>query len=192
MTTACDRMTLAGLGVVIALGLSGVARAQTGPERVDAGTSDVGPLSESLRMLPVDLRVSDDFENVYRVTDANGDERFIRRQGALVAVFPRSEYIPTGFGPMAAIPAGTWFRIGEPLDVTGGGGSHSAIASRQRIDRRVGQRPASVVDARSPRSTSTSSRKDAARSGEAPTPWRSERARGVAISRLLASAASSD
>lgn len=80
---------------------------------VEQGVGDVGALSTSLRQAPADLRVASDFERVYR-----GDDGMLFRQdGALVASFPESEYVPTRRGTQTVIPAGTVFSIGPPMRV---------------------------------------------------------------------------
>lgn len=83
----------------------------TEPERVVQGSEDVSP---NARAQWVDLRVDVDggqsFGAVYRVE--NG---FMRSQGALRAIFPRSlPMSPRLDLSAAAIPAGTMWQIGEP------------------------------------------------------------------------------
>ncbi len=103
-----------GLGVLL-LG-AGVAGAQ--PKRVEQGIADAGPMSASLRVAPVDLRSPIGFEAVYRLSEVDvfGRETvsYMRKHGAITAVFPHSVYVPTEAGLVPQIPAGTVFRIGEP------------------------------------------------------------------------------
>ena len=77
--------------------------------RVDPVVGDTDPLRMSLRELSVDLRLSDDFSNVYQLPDGH----FARRSGGLTAIFPRSSYAPVNGGAIAEIPAGTVFYIGD-------------------------------------------------------------------------------
>lgn len=78
---------------------------------VEQGVGDVGVLSTSLRQAPTDLRVASDFERVYRGEDG----MLFRQDGALVATFSESEYVPTRRGVQTVIPAGTVFSIGPPM-----------------------------------------------------------------------------
>lgn len=89
-----------------------VARAQpTPPVRpIDAGVADVGPLAQSLRITPIDLRKPTRFDAVY---PAQGDQ-LMRIDGGLRAVFPRSVYRASPRGAVAMIPPGTVFYIGDP------------------------------------------------------------------------------
>jgi len=90
--------------------------AQPQPTRVEQGVGDVDPARSSLRALSRDLRAPTGFESVYRFdrVDAFGNvqRNFMRIDGATYAVFPRSQYITTPAGTVAAIPAGTMFYIG--------------------------------------------------------------------------------
>lgn len=82
---------------------------------VDQGTSDLGALNTSNRLIPVDLRQPLDFGRLYEAPDDSG--RLMRVSGALSAVFPRSEYEASAGFVFPVIPAGTEFFIG-PMPVT--------------------------------------------------------------------------
>ncbi len=75
---------------------------------VDEGVEDVGALNGSLRSFSPGLHQSNDFSRVYQVP---GSTNFMRAQGALYAVYPRSVYASNG---SAAVPPGTVFYIGDP------------------------------------------------------------------------------
>ncbi len=91
---------------------------------VDQGFADRGPLSTSQRAMPVDLRVGTNFDKVYELDGkpklfgggSDTTDYYMRMNGALVAVFPRSSYTRAGNGlERVDIPAGTVFSIGGPL-----------------------------------------------------------------------------
>lgn len=82
-------------------------------DRAEPGTEDMGVLSESLRLMPLDLRIADDWGDLYRIESDYGT-LYARRAGAVTAVFPQSNYVDLGFGAMPTIPADTVFVIGEP------------------------------------------------------------------------------
>lgn len=83
------------------------ARPAAEPGRpVEPGVGD-RPMGAGGRVLPGDLRLPTGFERLYETPDG-----FVRQDGALQAVFPRSLYVNTRFGPMPVIPPGTVFRIG--------------------------------------------------------------------------------
>ncbi|HLO41933.1 MAG TPA: hypothetical protein VK176_12985 [Phycisphaerales bacterium] len=95
--------------------------------RVDPGRQDTGPLAASSRVLPMDLRLPTDFEQVYQIQAKTGErsrtELFARRSGGLTAVFPRSQYLETRGGILAQVPAGTTYYLGRlPESVAGAGG----------------------------------------------------------------------
>lgn len=81
--------------------------------RVDQGIEDVGVLNDSLRLMPMDLRIPDDWQQLYRLDSSRGP-LFARRAGGLTAVFPESDYADTASGAVATIPASTIFVIGDP------------------------------------------------------------------------------
>lgn len=92
------------------------------PNPVEQGVGDVNPLSQSQRVLPVDLFVPTRFEKVYKLQDVirRGDgmqsstanqSGFVRFSGGVAAVFPFSTYEPTARGNVATIPAGTIFHL---------------------------------------------------------------------------------
>ncbi|KAA0213715.1 MAG: hypothetical protein DYG94_09345 [Leptolyngbya sp. PLA3] len=82
-------------------------------DRVEPGVGDMGILSESLRIVPLDLRIADDWGDLSRIQSEYGT-LYTRRAGAVTAVFPQSNYIDTPFGTVPTIPADTVFVIGEP------------------------------------------------------------------------------
>ncbi|HVZ93887.1 MAG TPA: hypothetical protein VG797_05205 [Phycisphaerales bacterium] len=92
-----------------------IARAQpaTAPtaQLIDQGVADVVGLQTSLKQQQVNLRQDNTFERVYQLPDG----RFMRRAGATVAVFDRSQYSldvrgnQKGQRILIQIPAGTVF-----------------------------------------------------------------------------------
>lgn len=107
-------------GAVVASASAQAPAPATWPEGrpADAGVSDVDPLAESFRLEPIDLRVGAGFDRVYRygVETESGVTRelFARSDGAVTAVFPRSDYAYDRYGRYATIPADTTFVIGGP------------------------------------------------------------------------------
>jgi len=127
----------------VVAGVLGVAWSATGTMAQDAGIEglvplepgleDVGPLGRSERFPRVDLRLPTRFERVYRMNSAPGagEDRFVRMNGAVAAVFPRSTYfISEETGLMPTVPPGTVFQIGaDPgvlLGPAGAGGQRQA------------------------------------------------------------------
>ena len=109
------------------------AFAQSELKPVDQGFEDQGPLAASRRLAPTDLRAPSAFDRVFRVTNGGRDTgSFARVQGALVAVFPRSQYNLTSKGLSIPTPAGTVFHIGAPRDPGPGTGPKSPIGSAPR------------------------------------------------------------
>lgn len=89
------------------------------PTRIEAGGQDEDPARASLRNLQqTDLRNPTGFEYVYRLDRRDSHGRmhtsYMRLDGGLAAVFPRSQYAPTADGYVPEIPAGTVFHIGVP------------------------------------------------------------------------------
>ena len=110
-----NRILQALLVGALASGAAAQNDAWSSLEAVDAGTEDVSLLGESLRLVPIDMRVSDSFSSIFRLDGIDGwEDQFARREGALTAVFPQSVYYPTQSGVEIAIPAGTVFLIGAP------------------------------------------------------------------------------
>jgi hypothetical protein len=91
------------------------AGSATGPlQQVDQASADRHSLSQSLRVMPVDLSPHN-FERVYQVPGR--DDLMMRSNGALYAVFEQSDYMrdPKKKGAMkAVVPAATVFYIGRP------------------------------------------------------------------------------
>lgn len=103
--------------VAVSLCLSVSAAAQQ-PLRVESGKEDASPLALTTRKLEVDQRHPFGFDGVYQLSriDAfgRGQSMFMRVDGAVTAVFPRSVYNPTPEGMVSEIPPGTVFWIGPP------------------------------------------------------------------------------
>lgn len=104
----------ASLGLAILLARPGFA--QSPPEAIEPNVGDTGPLSLSLRKLSVDLKRPSNFERLFQVP-GDGDS-YMRSNGALHAVFPRSVYgrfrTRRGRTTRAVVPDGTVFYIGDP------------------------------------------------------------------------------
>lgn len=97
---------------VVVLLLVQAASGQQELKAVEENVGDLGPLSRSLRVLGADLRQPANFDRVYRISGT--DERFMRINGGLYAVFERSLYVPSEDGLVPLIPGGTVFYIGRP------------------------------------------------------------------------------
>ena len=103
--------------------------------RVDATEADVDPLRTSNRLLTTDLRRPQGFTEVYQVPkDAPGRYAgwFARMDGAVIAVFPQSQYQETKKGTRPLIPNGTEFFIGN---LPGAAPADSATPSGRGTDR---------------------------------------------------------
>lgn len=91
--------------------------AEAGPLRdnlevVDPGTEDVGALGTSFRQPSYDIRLPTGFQRVYRVPGE--EDKLMRGNGALFAVFPESVYRRTARGIKPVAPPGTVYHIGMP------------------------------------------------------------------------------
>ncbi|MBX3365459.1 MAG: hypothetical protein KF866_11945 [Phycisphaeraceae bacterium] len=87
-------------------------------QAVEAGIEDVDPLARGGRMQPRDLRYPLGFERVYRVPGR--PDLYMRIDSGLVAIFPRSVYVPTAWGQMPVVPPGTRFYPGGlPAELRG-------------------------------------------------------------------------
>ena len=171
--------TAASVAIVLGVAAAcGAAHAQLTPalRPVNPGTQDVGPLSTSLRLVPLDLRHESDFSRVYAL-DA---DRFARQAGGLFAIFPRSVYVATADGFAADIPPGTIFQIGwSPPDPAPG--PPSTISRTQRVDLRVPE-PTRL----SPVGSGVAHAPEPAGTDPAPPGmWEDESARRASIARLL-------
>ncbi len=156
---------------------------------VDAGYSDVGPLTASLRLEGFDLRSPDDWDRVYQLKGIDGD-LFARRSGGLTAIFDRSQYIDSPYGTLAKIPAGTIYVIGEPppwlIESLGLGGTDDA-ADQRRADNRVDTALATRISMRY-EPTPTAAPDDAQVLAEArreTSIWFNDEARQARVKRLL-------
>lgn len=91
----------------------------SGYRALDPGFEDVGPLGQSLQLQRIDIRQDQNFARVYGVNDGTG--RYVRRDGAINAVFPQSDYATfnqrSGAVTVPLVPAGTIFYIGDPATV---------------------------------------------------------------------------
>lgn len=111
---------------------------------VEANVGDTGALSTSPRELRVDLRQAAGFDRVYQLPWRMGTGGlgrpgdFVRFDSGVAAVFPRSQYVMTAYGPATAVPAGTTFYIGRlPESVLQSGNLPRAQSSLLRVDRGV-------------------------------------------------------
>ncbi len=141
------------IAVVALLMLSQAASGQQELKSVEANVGDLGPLSRSLRSLGADLRQPTNFDRVYRVP--GHDDRFMRINGGLYAVFERSLYAPTRDGIVSLIPGGTVFYIGrssflrdvKPESVEEVNGMLDKRSHSNRLDTRTGPKSvASISD----------------------------------------------
>lgn len=110
------------IATLIVVGSGALAPGQPGLTPVEQQFDDVSPLSNSLRLQPLDLRRPLEFDRVYRIDPTpdlfGGSRKFARIDNGIVAVFDRSEYSPVTRGVLSAdIPAGTVFYIGSPESV---------------------------------------------------------------------------
>lgn len=120
---------------------------------VDQGTEDMGPLARSSRMSRIDLRMPSGFDRVYRVESSTlGDAapaRYARVSGALVAIFPRSEYATSERGTSILVPAGTVYAIGAESAATVMASQRPSTLPRpETMDRRASARVDTRVEMR--------------------------------------------
>lgn len=137
---------------------------------VQQGVADVDPLLESLRAYSPSLRLDNNFEHVYLLDANDPNSPFFRRAGGLYAVFPRSEYVLTRDGVIAAVPPGTIFHFGRPEteSTTANAPRNSAPLSVDRLrdtgasdQRHIGrQAPTPIVTNRLDRSAGASRQPD--------------------------------
>ena len=80
-------------------------------EPVDAGVEDTSAISESLQVAQPDLKEDQSFEKLFRVKGS--PEIYVRRAGALHAVFRDPLYAEIFSGTLPLIPTGTVYCIGE-------------------------------------------------------------------------------
>ena len=73
----------------------------------------MGLLGRSSHIPMADLGIPDAWDRLYRMTGQHGD-LFARRNGALTAVFPRSDYVRGRDGVVSVVPPNTVYVIGEP------------------------------------------------------------------------------
>lgn len=101
--------------------------------RIDQTFEDVGPLRTSMRALAPDLREDVDFRHVYRVSPDSPSPYagwFVRRAGAITAVFPRSQYDEDKNGVRPVTPANVQYYLGTPPDLIPG--ATDAAPARRR------------------------------------------------------------
>jgi hypothetical protein len=120
-------------------GLSAAGPLRAPFEVVDAGREDTGDLATSIRRLPLDLRLPTGFDRVYRVPGR--DDLYMRANGALYAVFPKSEYRATRSGERPVTPTDVVYRIGLAPE---GPLVPPPAPNAARIDRRIDARIAAA------------------------------------------------
>ena len=156
-----------------ALGQPGLVPGLPGLKRIEAGLGDAGPLSVSQRLVPLDLRQPIGFEGVYQFERPAGwgrmETMYVRMNGGVAAVFPRSVYVPTKGGLVPEIPAGTVFSIGTPKFQTP---APPKPASASAVDLKYRPEDRTVSPAVS-------------RAVASPTIWTSERFRQARVQTLL-------
>lgn len=118
---------------------------------VQPGVADIDPLGESFRLLAPVLRIDNNFEHVYRLNPDDEHSPFFRRAGGLYAVFPRSQYVLTRQGVVAAVPPGTIYHFGrpEPAAISGASADHPDSISGGRL-RQSGASDQRLVGRQSP------------------------------------------
>jgi hypothetical protein len=117
-------------------------------ERIEDGTSDVNPLDASSRIVPIDLRQSNDFTSIFEI-HGQGEPKFVRFAGGLAAVFPRSVYLPTTEGVLPDVPPDTTFYIGGlPEDLSTESGAAYVRTNPYYVDYRRAGRVSMRVDER--------------------------------------------
>jgi hypothetical protein len=89
---------------------------------VEPTVGDLGPLNTGGRVMPVDMRAASNFDRLYKLDvkprffgDRSLGEYYMRRSGAVAAIFPRSSYRMVRGGLAAEVPAGTIFSLGGDL-----------------------------------------------------------------------------
>lgn len=161
-------------GVLTSLIIASGAPSQPPPGAtpIEPGRGDANPQAASGRSVPIDLRQPTGFSTVYRLQTDDAPV-FLRIDGGMKAVFPRSVYRTSdGGGLVPSIPPGTVFYPGElPADL--------------RPAARTRPRPESAVDTSlAPRMFGAENR-GAPSTGRARTSWTDEMVRVRRIEALL-------
>lgn len=81
---------------------------------VEQGVEDISPVAEGLRYIDPRSIQQPSFDQLWRL---RGTDYFVRVDGALHAVFRRSDYQNTPQGIQVAVPADTVFYIGAPTEL---------------------------------------------------------------------------
>jgi hypothetical protein len=160
-------------------------------ERIEDGTSDVSPLDASTRIVPLDLRQSNDFTSIFEIK-GGGESKFVRFAGGLAAVFPRSVYLPTRDGVLPDIPPDTTFYIGGlPDDLVEDAGGRFVRGNPYYVDYGRGGRVSMRVDERAHAPDA-----DVSGTGMKPVPfasvWEGDEHRRRRVSQLLHVAAEAE
>ena len=100
-------------------------------QEIEAGVEDANPFAASFRSQMADFRQPTGFDRVYRVGGL--DDRFMRAQGGLYAVFPRSVYATTREGEVAVIPPSATFYVGRA--------AMDQLVETTQVDRALRERP---------------------------------------------------
>lgn len=122
--------------------MANVPKGRTIPalRRVDSSLDGRDPLANSLRNPQIDLATPLDFRDLYAVEGR--DDVYVRRSGAVYAVFPRTYYVKQKKKEVTRVPGGTTYSIGFPstLKVAPGRGGRDSLGERvdHAIDSSVG------------------------------------------------------
>ncbi len=111
-------------------------------KRVEQGIADTDPLRVGRRQLGHDLRAPSGYRDVYEVHmgpgAGPGTRRFVRQNGAVYAVFPRSIYQLTDRGVSAPVPPGTIYYLGGlPPDLARAANDSSLLGDARTFPRGV-------------------------------------------------------
>ncbi|MBL9030504.1 MAG: hypothetical protein JNM80_02185 [Phycisphaerae bacterium] len=111
--TPVGLLACVGLILTCAAPRSSVAQPPPGATPIEPGRGDANPQAAGGRNVPTDLRQPTGFSTVYRLQTEDAAV-FLRIDGGMKAVFPRSVYTSSGGGGLVpSIPPGTVFYPGE-------------------------------------------------------------------------------
>jgi hypothetical protein len=117
-------MVYLAMGLLLAAGVQPetVTRGGLNWTPSEATVGDMNPLATSSRAMPVDMRLGSNFDRLYKLEGrprlfggSAEQDYYMRMNGGVTAVFPRSAYSLRKGGVLAEIPAGTVYSIGGNL-----------------------------------------------------------------------------